>query len=808
MKRKERAISVNILAKDCRDNLKTCLESLKGFLRPELGDEVLVLDTGSRDDTPEVAERLGARVIRRPDLSPPEAWDIVKEKIPEALKMDGVVKHLQNGFLTDFAAARSILVKESKNDLISWIDSDDVLVGGKEFREFCASHFARPESSIVYIPYDYGHDEHGECTTRLWRERVIDRRHHHWKGICHETMLPSNGVIPEIKQLNDPGIRIVHKSPVGHLVSNVRNYAIMIDAYEKAEWKDPRLELYLGNACRGLGRNAEAVRWYRRHLKRSGSPDDRYNAQCDIGVLAMISGGRYWAALDEFFLATKIKVEDPRAYVYMAKCHYHLKRWQDALHWASVGQDLPPPATALAYDPLDVAYAPLVIKVNCWKELGEAQRTMLACEEILQRFPNYPPARRVVENTEKWIREQKMKALTTSICELTLQPKDRLEIIQRIRPEVKLRYPELQIETCATNAPCVTFICRHSAEPWDGTNIADGIGGSERMVILLGEGLAKKGWNVEVYGKPKKQNNYKKIRGVTWRPWESFNPAIERDRVILWRDPGAANEVRAKKVFVDLHDVSSKSAWEDARLNKRLSGIFWKSKFHRSTAPGCPEHLCIYSRNALDPKLAEIQETRNPKKVVWSSSADRGIQTALAAWSLVKQQIPDAEFHVLYGFTDFYLLRASQREYQHMGDCGCDRHMLDYMEESFRAMEMLRVKYHGRLPCLDVIRHLKQASVWLYPTRFPEISCIAAMEAQACGAIPVCSNTAALAETAALHARFVDPDDPREVAAKVVEVIQAGSSLDEERRLMSEEAMKKFSLDTLVDQWDEVLKKP
>lgn len=55
----------------------------------------------------------------------------------------------------------------------------------------------------------------------------------------------------------------------------------------------------------------------------------------------------------------------------------------------------------------------------------------------------------------------------------------------------------------------------------------------------------------------------------------------------------------------------------------------------------------------------------------------------------------------------------------------------------------------------DKFRHLSQEEVaraymtsdlWLYPTQFPETSCISAMKAQAAGALPVVSQAGALTE--------------------------------------------------------------
>jgi glycosyltransferase involved in cell wall biosynthesis len=54
-------LSATVVAQEEAERIGACIESVRGFC-----DEVLVVDGGSRDETREVAERLGARVVARP----------------------------------------------------------------------------------------------------------------------------------------------------------------------------------------------------------------------------------------------------------------------------------------------------------------------------------------------------------------------------------------------------------------------------------------------------------------------------------------------------------------------------------------------------------------------------------------------------------------------------------------------------------------------------------------------------------------------------------------------------------------------
>jgi glycosyltransferase involved in cell wall biosynthesis/2-polyprenyl-3-methyl-5-hydroxy-6-metoxy-1,4-benzoquinol methylase/Flp pilus assembly protein TadD len=89
-------ISLCMIVKDEAENLPRCLESVKGIV-----DEIIVVDTGSTDETPQIAERYGAKVI-----------------------------HFE--WTGSFSDARNESLRHAKGEWILWLDADEALAEGKE----------------------------------------------------------------------------------------------------------------------------------------------------------------------------------------------------------------------------------------------------------------------------------------------------------------------------------------------------------------------------------------------------------------------------------------------------------------------------------------------------------------------------------------------------------------------------------------------------------------------------------------------------------------------------------------------------
>jgi glycosyltransferase involved in cell wall biosynthesis len=184
--------SVAVIARNEAHTLPRLLRSLDAFMRR--GGEVVVVDTGSADDTPEVARRYGCRVVdagRRFDTRLDAAQ---VEAIERRFARGGEGPLVTAGVrLFHFAEARQHAGLLAGNDRVLQLDaSDEVLALDVDALE------ARLASARMgLLEYDL---QLGGVTLAV--SRFYDRRLHHWEGRVHEGLYGNAAADPP------PGSRI------------------------------------------------------------------------------------------------------------------------------------------------------------------------------------------------------------------------------------------------------------------------------------------------------------------------------------------------------------------------------------------------------------------------------------------------------------------------------------------------------------------------------------------------------------------------------------------------------------------------
>jgi len=69
--------------------------------------------------------------------------------------------------------------------------------------------------------------------------------------------------------------------------------------------------------------------------------------------------------------------------------------------------------------------------------------------------------------------------------------------------------------------------------------------------------------------------------------------------LILWRSPHLLDKnIKAKRLYMDLHDVASNLDWTVERV-ARIDKVFFKSKYHRSMCPNIPDSKAVIISNGI-----------------------------------------------------------------------------------------------------------------------------------------------------------------------------------------------------------------
>jgi glycosyltransferase involved in cell wall biosynthesis len=341
------------------------------------------------------------------------------------------------------------------------------------------------------------------------------------------------------------------------------------------------------------------------------------------------------------------------------------------------------------------------------------------------------------------------------------------------------------------------FYTGNAVERWNpDTARRSGIGGSETAVIEMGRRLAQLGHSVRVYGDCEGIEG--RFDGVDYIDHKKYGN-LSCDVLITSRRPSAVDDshnVSAKARVCWVHDIHCGPELTHARairIDRFLTLTNWHRDFFLS------HHQCVHpdqvsvTRNGIDLGKFAHPSPRDPKRAVYSSSPDRGMQVAITVWPRVRERVPGAELHVFYGFQTW---EACANDDQ--------KALIRNLKQMLKDYETAGVVFHGRVSQDVLAQEFLKSSVWPYPTWFSETSCISAMEAQAAGLRIVTSPIAALNETVGPRGTMVPGDwlsydyQTRFVDAVVDAFNKPG---DADRAALQDYAREHFGWDSLAKEW-------
>lgn len=347
----------------------------------------------------------------------------------------------------------------------------------------------------------------------------------------------------------------------------------------------------------------------------------------------------------------------------------------------------------------------------------------------------------------------------------------------------------------------IIFFVGNGLEQWTPESIkVNGIGGSEYMESALARGLAKLGHKVRVYygTSPDVEGIFDGARFYTSDKFRN----LTCDVLVVSRFANMLNDdynVTAKIKLLHCHDVVAVNASGKLLLkaNKVLGLSRWHVDYLQKGHNLHSEHLRQTRNGIYCSRFENKNIVRNPKKIVVTSSPDRGWDTILDIFPKIKEKVPDAELHLFYGFNNAEVMAT-----QNPGLAT----EIQRMKNKAESLAHLGVHLRGRVNQNQLADEMLSAGVWTHLTWFTESSCISAMEALAAGCRVVCTDKAALSETASIGALIEGDCFSEEYREKAVSLItEALDNFDQEKaEIQLAYAKENFEINTLVSDWEKM----
>lgn len=221
----QKSISLCMIVRDEEKNLPRCLDSVKGLF-----DEIIVVDTGSKDKTIEIAKSYGAKVIER-------EWR------------------------DDFAWARNEGIKIAKSDFIMWLDADDTL--RQEDHNKIKRIINKLEHIAAYTQTKNtinGKEVDANSLPRIFK----NHRGIKFFGEIHEDI-----VLPPNRKILITDIPVFHHGYSDlekKLLKNERNIRILLKQINNNK-NDPRPHFFLGRSYRMTGQCKLSIKHLKKYLK-------------------------------------------------------------------------------------------------------------------------------------------------------------------------------------------------------------------------------------------------------------------------------------------------------------------------------------------------------------------------------------------------------------------------------------------------------------------------------------------------------------------------------------------------------------
>ncbi len=324
-----------MIVKDEEATLRRCLDSAKGLV-----DEIVVVDTGSGDETMAIAREYTDKVF-------------------------------EFEWVDDFSAARNDAFSKAEMDYILWLDADDV-IEEREWAGFRAlvQMLDAVQPDAVMMRYHIAFDGAGRPTFSFYRERLVRRASGPvWVEPVHEHILTGE------KRINSE-VAVSHmKPPSRDAVKSDRNLRIYERALKEKGQLSPRGQYYYARELMEHGRWQAAASGFEAFLRGGkGWVEDCVQACYEMGrcYVELKEEEKALGALMRSFVYDTPRGEVCCRIGYVYKGRGDQRR---AAFWFGLVEGLPRPDGEWGFvREDDWGYVPAVESCVCWYALGDMEK--------------------------------------------------------------------------------------------------------------------------------------------------------------------------------------------------------------------------------------------------------------------------------------------------------------------------------------------------------------------------------------------------------------------------------------------------
>jgi glycosyltransferase involved in cell wall biosynthesis len=697
-------VSLACIAKNESNNVKRFLESFGPVV-----DEVIFVDTGSNDGTQEIAKSMGAKMF-----------------------------HFD--WINDFSAARNFSFDQVKTDYVLWADLDDAMHNPEAFKSY--RDHAMQFYDYVLAKYNYALDKDGKPLVTFARERLLKMSWRpRWNYFVHEGVPPP----PNASVHYATTWAIDHLRTEEDLNKDRSRNLKIFEKHMESGGLDGRMTFYYGKELFENQQPEEAEKQITKSIGMDLQPHDRINAI-------------QYSALSCLSMIEKLKPEHHSPLVARIRDYSHRGLMLDpnrAEFWTFLGDSY------LRTGQLNEAMPFYQAAISCPTTGNPGEVYAGPIHQTAAAYTHYPRMqiakiyanRGQIDQAESMAKELHKGWPSKETDELLLE-------VQKIKPLISLDGPK-------TKVPDIIFTCPpQTAYEFDEELYkSKPMGGSETALIEMAKWLRK------LTGRPVKVFNMRaqaltSESGVEYISSGNVNayfaskePALH----IAWRHNVKLTNA---PTYLWCHDLTTPTVESVHNFDK----VLCLTPFHRdyvNATQGVPLDKIIVTRNGIDPTKFDLPEvTKNPNKIVWMSSPDRGLDKAIAILDIVREKHPNIEHHVYYGLENLFKYG--------MADLG---NKIKKMIE-----ERPWIKYHGFTEQKKMAIDTKDAVLWLHPSTFIETFQITALEMLCSGIYPVIRRHGAIRDTlkqaeidgmaTLLDIECVTPEEHQEYARAVCHALE------------------------------------